>query len=538
MKAVKTLVAFTILASFGVNANGYIIPHQPGTPEYDLMANGVMVNGEYQINGVAVPGVKVVDIGQMGYDLEQVITDMEKQKVTNQVILDDVGYVQNIAETANTNATEALRKVEDYKGIIDLNTSDITQIKHHLDTMTSVDVSGKAEQSDLTAVSDRVTSTEISLTNINTEMNNKADRADLDVKADKTELNAINDRLNNLSAVDVSNKADKAEVTAEISNAVADKVNQNQVDTSIAEAVAGKVDKTELVKVADTASKNTQMVNELNDLKADKNTVQDVADTVGGLQKTMLEKADKETVHNLSVAVSGKADKSDVDAAHSKADQINQILHGATSTMGTDSTGDIGLIAKVDKNTTDVQNVKTDIQVVSTQVSSIVDSVNQATTQAAEAKSQVDIATVKADVAQTTANSAAQTASSAHSIANTAYNMADTTQRQVAGFDGRITGVEQEVNGLNKSFSDLKAKVDRNEKKANAGIASVAALAGLPTVAGSKFSLGAATGGYSGEQAIAVGVNYNVSDRVAVKAGVSTTSATQVAYSTGIAVGF
>ncbi|MCF2472352.1 YadA C-terminal domain-containing protein [Citrobacter braakii] len=500
MKAVKTLVAFTILASFGVNANGYIIPHQPGTPEYDLMANGVMVNGEYQINGVAVPGVKVVDIGQMGYDLEQVITDMEKQKVTNQVILDDVGYVQNIAETANTNATEALRKVEDYKGIIDLNTSDITQIKHHLDTMTSVDVSGKAEQSDLTAVSDRVTSTEVSLTNINTEMNNKADKADLDAKADKTE------------------------VTAAISNAVADKVNQNQVDTSIAEAVAGKVDKTELVKVADTASKNTQMVNELNDLKADKNTVQDVADTVGGLQKTMLEKADKETVQNLSVAVSGKADKSDVDAAHSKADQINQILHGATSTMGTDSTGDIGLIAKVDKNTTDVQNVKTDIQVVSTQVSSIVDSVNQATTQAAEAKSQVDIATVKADVAQTTAN--------------TAYNMADTTQRQVAGFDGRITGIEQEVNGLNKSFSDLKAKVDRNEKKANAGIASVAALAGLPTVAGSKFSLGAATGGYSGEQAIAVGVNYNVSDRVAVKAGVSTTSATQVAYSTGIAVGF
>ncbi|EGT0642981.1 hypothetical protein JAF94_000757 [Citrobacter braakii] len=485
MKAVKTLVAFTILASFGVNVNGYIIPHQPGTPEYDLMANGVMVNGEYQINGVAVPGVKVVDIGQMGYDLEQVITDMEKQKVTNQVILDDVGYVQNIAETANTNATEALRKVEDYKGIIDLNTSDITQIKHHLDTMTSVDVSGKAEQSDLTAVSDRVTSTEVSLTNINTEMNNKADKADLDAKADKTELNAINDRLNNLSAVDVSNKADKAEVTAAISNAVADKVNQNQVDNSIAEAVAGKVDKTELVKVADTASKNTQMVNELNDLKAD---------------------------------------KSDVDAAHSKADQINQILHGATSTMGTDSTGDIGLIAKVDKNTTDVQNVKTDIQVVSTQVSSIVDSVNQAATQAAETKSQVDIATVKADVAQTTAN--------------TAYNMADTTQRQVAGFDGRITGVEQEVNGLNKSFSDLKAKVDRNEKKANAGIASVAALAGLPTVAGSKFSLGAATGGYSGEQAIAVGVNYNVSDRVAVKAGVSTTSATQVAYSTGIAVGF
>ncbi|WP_052138033.1 YadA-like family protein [Citrobacter braakii] len=485
MKAVKTLVAFTILASFGVNANGYIIPHQPGTPEYDLMANGVMVNGEYQINGVAVPGVKVADIGQMGYDLEQVITDMETQKVTNQVILDDVGYVQNIAETANTNATEALRKVEDYKGIIDLNTSDITQIKHHLDTMTSVDVSGKAEQSDLTAVSDRVTSTEVSLTNINTQMNNKADKADLDAKADKSELNAINDRLNNLSAVDVSNKADKAEVTAAISNAVADKVNQNQVDNSIAEAVAGKVDKTELVKVADTASKNTQMVNELNDLKAD---------------------------------------KSDVDAAHSKADQINQILHGATSTMGTDSTGDIGLIAKVDKNTTDVQNVKTDIQVVSTQVSSIVDSVNQATTQAAEAKSQVDIATVKADVAQTTAN--------------TAYNMADTTQRQVAGFDGRITGVEQEVNGLNKSFSDLKAKVDRNEKKANAGIASVAALAGLPTVAGSKFSLGAATGGYSGEQAIAVGVNYNVSDRVAVKAGVSTTSATQVAYSTGIAVGF
>lgn len=485
MKAVKTLVAFTILASFGVNANGYIIPHQPGTPEYDLMANGVMVNGEYQINGVAVPGVKVVDIGQMGYDLEQVITDMETQKVTNQVILDDVGYVQNIAETANTNATEALRKVEDYKGIIDLNTSDITQIKHHLDTMTSVDVSGKAEQSDLTAVSDRVTSTEVSLTNINTEMNNKADKADLDAKADKSELNAINDRLNNLSAVDVSNKADKAEVIAAISNAVADKVNQNQVDNSIAEAVAGKVDKTELVKVADTTSKNTQMVNELNDLKAD---------------------------------------KSDVDAAHSKADQINQILHGATSTMGTDSTGDIGLIAKVDKNTTDVQNVKTDIQVVSTQVSSIVDSVNQATTQAAEAKSQVDIATVKADVAQTTAN--------------TAYNMADTTQRQVAGFDGRITGVEQEVNGLNKSFSDLKAKVDRNEKKANAGIASVAALAGLPTVAGSKFSLGAATGGYSGEQAIAVGVNYNVSDRVAVKAGVSTTSATQVAYSTGIAVGF
>ena len=45
MKAVKALVAFTILASFGVNANGYIIPHQPGTPEYDLMANGEWRDG-------------------------------------------------------------------------------------------------------------------------------------------------------------------------------------------------------------------------------------------------------------------------------------------------------------------------------------------------------------------------------------------------------------------------------------------------------------------------------------------------------------
>ncbi|HFI1088338.1 TPA: YadA-like family protein [Enterobacter hormaechei] len=488
MKAVKTLIALAVASSFSANASVKDVGNyltQQGKDDYEYATIGssnpdmsFIIKGETAVIG-QTDGRYPSD-----FDLEKLVNDIQTQN-------------QN-QETFNHELSNEITGIK----------TDLDAINNRIDSIPSVDISGKADKADLDAVkataeqaqkdAQQAQGEATGAVTIAIEANGKADQNANDIKD-------INDRLDNMPTVDISGKADVSTVTA--AQQAADKAQQD----------------------------------------------------ADGLKNQMLDKADKASVEAISAAISDKADKATVDAAHAKADQINQILHGAPTTFDTDSTGDIGLIAKVDQNTTD-------IQVVSNQVTGIVDSVNAAATQAAEAKSQVDVATAKADAAQQTANdvqsqvvvadskattaqktaenafvvaeSANINASAAFQQADAAYNMSTATQKQVAGFDGRITNVENQVQGLNKSFSNLKNQVEKNRKEANAGIAGATAIASIPTIAGSRFSLGAGVGGFQGSQAVAVGATYNFNERVALKAGVSTSSASEVGYGVGLSVGF
>lgn len=677
MKAInfaKNLIAITVATSFGASANGYIIPHQTGIPEYNASATGIMVTGDYQINGTSLE-VKVINIGQMGDDLEQVKSQATNQLDINKQVATEIAAANDLAVNANTNASDALKAANsaknDIKNIqtaandadnkaqqalekadqvgqnltefenailgvvgigsdaVDADGNKIT-VKGELDkvntaTATAQDTANaaKADASNALDIAQEAKNAAASIaSDVDTAKTNAINAASTaeaanelagiaasaaataDSKADEA-LSVAQTAVNDASTANI--KADNALNQANAANAAAaavdTKVDQaihenglltdrvNATETSITDinnrldsiSIAG-VDLTDVnagiaanttaaatasVK-ADAAQTTATAAHDLA-TSANQTAATAAAQAAAATDKVNSIDFDNLATHDhiataVSGAVAGKADQSSVDVAHQTLGDINQILHGAPSTLATDSTGDIGLIAKVDQNSTD-------IAVVTNQVSNIVTSVNDAANQAAAAVTKVDSVDVKASIAdskatlavakattaqatanaaQTTAQSASQkadaansTAQTAHSVAMTASSVAysaheriDQTNQVVSGFDGRITSVESDVKSMNKSFANLKNQVDKNHKQAKGGIAGVAAMASIPTIAGEKFSLGAGVGGFDGASAVAIGGTYNVNSRVALKMNVATTTSTEVTYGAGVAFGF
>lgn len=100
-----------------------------------------------------------------------------------------------------------------------------------------------------------------------------------------------------------------------------------------------------------------------------------------------------------------------------------------------------------------------------------------------------------------------------------------------------IAAQQQELRNVNKQFSSLKEKVDDNHKKANAGIAGVAAMANIPQVTESaRFSLGAGVGFRGDEQAIAVGMSSRLSQAVIGKLSVAADTQSDFTVGAGVAV--
>lgn len=100
-----------------------------------------------------------------------------------------------------------------------------------------------------------------------------------------------------------------------------------------------------------------------------------------------------------------------------------------------------------------------------------------------------------------------------------------------------IAAQQQELRNVNKQFSSLKEKVDDNHKKANAGIAGVAAMANIPQVTESaQFSLGAGVGFRGDEQAIAVGMSSRLSQSVIGKLSVAADTQSEFTVGAGVAV--
>lgn len=95
-----------------------------------------------------------------------------------------------------------------------------------------------------------------------------------------------------------------------------------------------------------------------------------------------------------------------------------------------------------------------------------------------------------------------------------------------------LTGV---ADGVNRYDAVNKGQLDRVEREAARGIASVAALAAIPEpAAGKKYSVGAGTSIYSGYSAIAFGFKGVVRENVRVNVGVSTVNGSRAVMNAGV----
>ncbi|EDF8679013.1 hemagglutinin, partial [Salmonella enterica] len=85
---------------------------------------------------------------------------------------------------------------------------------------------------------------------------------------------------------------------------------------------------------------------------------------------------------------------------------------------------------------------------------------------------------------------------------------------------------------------ELKNQVDRNEKRANGGIAGAMAMTAIPSVPGHNFSFGMAASGYRDQGAIAAGVKANITQDTTVSLNTAWDSGNGVGVAAGFSVGW
>ncbi|ECD7530904.1 hypothetical protein FAZ53_22610 [Salmonella enterica subsp. enterica serovar Enteritidis] len=90
----------------------------------------------------------------------------------------------------------------------------------------------------------------------------------------------------------------------------------------------------------------------------------------------------------------------------------------------------------------------------------------------------------------------------------------------------------------NQRFEQLDKKIERAEKRLNAGVAGVTAIASIPYVAENSFSYGIGLGNYQNGNAVAAGVQYKTSPNTNVRLNVSWDSSSNTALGAGLAGGW
>lgn len=144
------------------------------------------------------------------------------------------------------------------------------------------------------------------------------------------------------------------------------------------------------------------------------------------------------------------------------------------------------------------------------------------------------------------------TAQSTGNYANTRIDIANTniklnqqalanTNERVAQNTAAIASHEYQINKLqqqtNVNYTSLHNQIQDVKKRADAGTASVAAMANIPQVTESgRFSLGAGVGTHGSEQALAIGASSRLSQNVIGKLSVS--ADTQSKWTTGVGIAY
>uniref|UniRef100_UPI0028055D2D YadA C-terminal domain-containing protein n=1 Tax=Xenorhabdus bovienii TaxID=40576 RepID=UPI0028055D2D len=90
---------------------------------------------------------------------------------------------------------------------------------------------------------------------------------------------------------------------------------------------------------------------------------------------------------------------------------------------------------------------------------------------------------------------------------------------------------EQQVNYLNN-------KIERVEKRANAGIASVSAMSNIPYSNNAQFSFGLGLGQYRNGSAVALGVQRKLNESVNIRASTSWNNSDSAVFGAGISIGW
>ena len=107
----------------------------------------------------------------------------------------------------------------------------------------------------------------------------------------------------------------------------------------------------------------------------------------------------------------------------------------------------------------------------------------------------------------------------------------------VTGGPARVTGVADGTSPFDAvNVRQLNRKLDGLGRKAYSGIASVAALSGIPApIEGKMVSVGMGYGNYSGENAVAIGAKANIQKMIGVTAGIGISNGQT---STALGVGY
>ncbi|HFO3697137.1 TPA: YadA-like family protein, partial [Escherichia coli] len=87
-------------------------------------------------------------------------------------------------------------------------------------------------------------------------------------------------------------------------------------------------------------------------------------------------------------------------------------------------------------------------------------------------------------------------------------------------------------------FRNLSNKIERAEKRLNAGIAGVTAISSIPYVAENSFSYGIGVGNYQNANAVAAGIQYKTSRNTNIRLNISWDSYHNTAIGAGVAGGW
>ncbi|HBV4570291.1 TPA: hypothetical protein MDY81_004868 [Klebsiella aerogenes] len=97
---------------------------------------------------------------------------------------------------------------------------------------------------------------------------------------------------------------------------------------------------------------------------------------------------------------------------------------------------------------------------------------------------------------------------------------------------------QQSKNYTDNKFKQLTGKINRAEKRLNAGIAGVTAIASIPYLTENNFSYGVGIGNYQNGNALAAGVQYRISQNNNIRLNISWDSSSNSAIGVGFSGGW
>jgi len=109
-----------------------------------------------------------------------------------------------------------------------------------------------------------------------------------------------------------------------------------------------------------------------------------------------------------------------------------------------------------------------------------------------------------------------------------------TNKSDIAVHSHQIANLESSFSEMNGAFKNLTKEVDKNKKRADAGIAGAMAMSAIPYVSSQDVSFGMAVSGYQQQGALAAGMTFRTSDNSAIRLNTSWDSQ----HGSGVAAGF